>query len=139
MYLKAGSYSITLTTGTNTSPQCISTITKNNVVDLETAGDIVLPNIFKPRPSGEPSDVIEERGYKNYLFYPPVLSPTRKYHFAIFNRWGQLLYETSDPTRGWNGYFKGRLCDEGVYIYKIEGVFETGQSFSKMGDVTLMR
>jgi PKD repeat protein len=139
MYLKAGTYSITLTVGTYTNPQCITTLTKANAVDLENAGDIILPNTFKPSASGEPSDEIQERGYKNYLFYPPVLSPTRKYRLMIFNRWGQLLFETTSPTRGWNGYFKGRLCDEGVYIYKIEGVFETGQSFSKMGDITLLR
>ncbi len=139
MYLKAGTYDISLTVGTYTDPQCIATYVKSDAVDLENAGDIILPNSFKPRSAGEPSDVIPERGYKNYLFYPPVLSPTRKYSFMIFNRWGQLLFETTNPEEGWNGYFKGRMCDEGVYIYKIEGVFETGQSFSKMGDVLLLR
>jgi hypothetical protein len=68
-----------------------------------------------------------------------VISPVRKYRFRVYTRWGQLLFDTVDPARGWNGYFKGRLCDEGVYIYKVEGVFETGQSFSKMGDITLLR
>ncbi len=138
MYLKAGQYDITLTTGTYTDPQCVNVLTIPSAVELENAGDIILPNTFKPYTDGPPSDQITQ-GYQNYLFFPPVLSPTRKYYFCVVNRWGQLLFETTDPNTGWNGYFKGRLCDEGVYIYKIEGVFETGQSFSKMGDILLIR
>ena len=138
MYLKAGTYKISLTVGTYTDPQCISKLIKTDAVDLETSGDIIIPNIFKPLVTGEPSDVIQERGYKNYLFYP-VLSPVRKYHLVIYSRVGQLLFETNDPKRGWNGYYKGRLCDEGVYTYRIEGVYETGQTFNKMGDVTILR
>ena len=139
MYLKKGNYSVTLTSGTYTNPQCISVAKLDNAVELENAGDIILPNVFKPRTSGEPSDVIPERGYKNYLFYPPVVTPVVKYHFVIYSRWGQKLYETHDPGCGWNGYFRGRLCDEGVYTYKIDGVYQTGQSFSIIGDVTLLR
>jgi PKD repeat protein len=139
MYLKAGDFTITLTTGTYTNPQCISVKTIPNAVELENSGDIILPNIFKPRPDGEPSDIIPDRGYKNDLFYPPVVSPVRKYHFVVYNRVGQLLYETNDPGKGWTGYFRGRLCDEGMYVYEIEGVFETGQSFKKIGDILLLR
>jgi PKD repeat protein len=139
IYLKAGNYSITLTVGTNTDPQCIAKITKSDAVELENSGDIVLPNVFKPRPSGEPPSTIPTQGYKNDLFYPPAMSPVRKYSFMIFTRWGQKIFETNDPTEGWNGYFRGRLCDEDVYQYKIEGVFETGQSFMRMGNVALLR
>ena len=139
MYLKAGDYTITLTVGTYTDPQCIAVKTIPNAVELQNAGDIILPNVFKPRPEGEPSDVIPDRGYKNYLFYPPVASPVIKYRFMVFSRVGQLLYETTDQNRGWTGYFRGRLCDEGVYIYQIEGVFETGQSFNRVGDILLLR
>jgi PKD repeat protein len=139
MYLKAGSYPITLTAGTYTDPVCESSMTREDAVDLENAGDIILPNIFKPYPWGEPSPDIQDRGYKNNLFYPPVISPVRKYHFVIYSRTGQLLFETTNPRHGWNGYFKGRICEEGVYTFKIEGVYETGQSFYKMGDVTLLR
>jgi PKD repeat protein len=139
VYRKAGRYDITLTAGTNTAPQCINSYTLSGAVDLENAGDIILPNSFKPSQSGETDGVVDPAGYQNELFYPPVLSPTRKYRLTIFSRWGQKLYETTDPNMGWNGYYRGRLCDEGVYVYKIEGVFETGQSFSKVGDILLLR
>ncbi|MCL2511744.1 MAG: gliding motility-associated C-terminal domain-containing protein [Bacteroidales bacterium] len=45
----------------------------------------------------------------------------------IFNRWGQLIYENTDRNRGWNGYFKGRLCEEGVYMYRIEECLRMGR------------
>ena len=139
MYRKAGVYDITLTVGTYTNPECSTSKTKYSAVTLENSGDIILPNIFKPNPSGEPSDVIPTGGYRNFLFYPPVLSPTKKYSMMIFTHWGQLIYHTTDPNKGWNGYFNGRLCSEDVYFYRLEGVFETGQSFLKIGDVILFR
>jgi PKD repeat protein len=58
MYSKSGSFNITLTVGTYTNPQCSTTITKTDAVKLENAGDIILPNAFKPAASGEPSDVV---------------------------------------------------------------------------------
>jgi hypothetical protein len=105
----------------------------------EDGGYYIDPETGERVPSGEPSDVIPDRGYRNYLFYPPILSPLRKYHMVIYSRLGIMLYETFDHGKGWNGYYRGKLCDEGVYIYKIEGVFETGQSFSKIGDILLLR
>ena len=139
MYMKSGEYTVTLTVGTDTDPQCVSVKTLPNSVELKNAGEMIMPNTFRPRSDGEPSDVIPDRGYKNYLFYPPVASPVTQYRFTIYSRWGQKLYETNDPDRGWTGYFRGRLCDEDVYIYEIKGVFETGQSFMKFGDILLLR
>lgn len=39
------------------------------------------------------------------------------YHLAIFNRWGELLFETSDFNQGWDGFYKGRLVQEDVYVW----------------------
>ena len=138
-YFKAGKYDITLTATSNTSPPCTSSLTVYNAVELESAGDIILPNAFKPIPSGDPGDDIPTGGNKNFLFFPPVLSPTEKYSMTIYSRTGQLVYKTDDPNKGWNGYFRGSLCEEGVYVYVVEGVFTTGRSFKKMGDVVLLR
>jgi len=141
MYTKAGDYTISLTVGTYTHPTCSTTVSKTDIVRLESAGDIILPNVFRPITTGEPSDEIPDRGYKNYLFFPPVISEIEdgQYSFMIYSRWGQLIYKTNDPNRGWNGYFRGRLCDEGVYMYRIEGRYKTGQTFTKIGDLLLMR
>ena len=100
---------------------------------------IELPTVFRPNSKVEPTDVISDNGNKNYLFYPSIISSVKEYSMKIFNRLGELLYQTNNQNSGWNGYFKGSLCNEGVYFYKIDGVFETGQSFAKMGDILVLR
>jgi len=57
----------------------------------------------------------------------------------VFNRWGELLFETHDVRIGWDGYFKGQLCPQDVYVWKVKYRSLTGQGFEKMGDVTLYR
>jgi gliding motility-associated-like protein len=43
----------------------------------------------------------------------------KTYHFSIYNRWGQLIFETSDISQGWDGTFLGNQAEQGSYIYKI--------------------
>ncbi|TRZ69755.1 MAG: hypothetical protein D4R97_09460, partial [Bacteroidetes bacterium] len=38
----------------------------------------------------------------------------------IFNRFGEEIFSTDDPISGWDGRFKGQLCPDGAYVYKIE-------------------
>jgi len=51
--------------------------------------------------------------------FKPVMIGVHDYHFKIFNRWGQILFETSDQEEGWNGYCNGRICPADTYVYKI--------------------
>ncbi len=67
-----------------------------------------LPNAFTPGRADGVNDV-----------YKPTLYGVYDYRFLIFDRWGQLIYETSNPEDGWNGCIKHRLCQEDVYVYKI--------------------
>jgi gliding motility-associated-like protein len=57
----------------------------------------------------------------------------------VFNRWGELLFETKDPEAGWNGYYHGRLCQQDVYVYKIIATYSDGQSVTRVGDIHLIR
>ncbi len=59
--------------------------------------------------------------------------------FRIYNRWGQLVFETQDIDQGWDGTLKGIPQANGVYIYQIEAVTPNGQIFKKNGNVTLVR
>ncbi|HSH65580.1 MAG TPA: PKD domain-containing protein, partial [Bacteroidia bacterium] len=67
-----------------------------------------LPNAFTPGESAGLNDI-----------YKPTLYGVHDYHFMIFDRWGQKLFETLNPDEGWNGYINNRLCQQDVYIYKI--------------------
>jgi gliding motility-associated-like protein len=60
-------------------------------------------------------------------------------YFRIFNRWGNLLFETNNIDQGWNGSFKSEPQPFGVYVYEIQAVSVTGQIFTKKGNVTLLR
>ena len=139
LYQKAGTYTVTLTIGTYSEPSCSTSMTLYDIIEIENAGNIVLPNLFRPDPTGEQPDDIPDGGYKNYLFFPPILSPTASYSMKIYHRLGILLYETDDPKKGWNGYYRGNICEEGAYIYRIEGVFQNGQSFMDVGTVLILR
>ena len=69
----------------------------------------------------------------------PVQEGVTKFHMMIYNRWGELLFESFDKHYGWNGYYKGRLCNKDVYVYKLQLEFSDGSAKTLAGDVTLVR
>jgi gliding motility-associated-like protein len=75
---------------------------------------------------------------KNHIIKPEGFG-FGKVMFRIYNRWGQKLFETTDPRRGWDGTFKGVLQPMDVYVYTLEVEFTDGTKASKKGDITLIR
>ena len=86
-----------------------------------------VPNAFTPGRFGENS-VVKVRGFG-----------ISKLIFRIYNRWGQLVFESNDPNLGWNGTFKGTVQPMDVYAYIVEAVFFDGTRASKKGDITLLK
>ncbi len=115
---------------TGTSKDCVDTAMVN-VGDLPTySTDVQMPNAFSPNGDG-----------KNDVFRP-VFKIDRAYtidHFTVYNRYGQLIYTTSNMNSGWDGYYKGRLQDQGVYYYIVKIRFMDGSEKTLKGDVTLIR
>ena len=62
-----------------------------------------------------------------------------KMTLRIYNRWGQLVFQSTDQDTGWNGTYQGILQPMGVYAYTLEAEFSDGRHVSKKGDVTLIR
>lgn len=65
-------------------------------------------------------------------------------NLAIYDRWGNGLYAradlpVNDPNAGWDGYYRGKLMDPGVYVYVIEVELIDGSTRIYKGDVTLVR
>ena len=63
---------------------------------------------------------------------------------AIYNRWGELMFEArdinaNDPGMGWDGTFRGSIIEPDVFIYVIDVNCETGEPFSFKGDISLVR
>lgn len=64
----------------------------------------------------------------------------QQYHFMIFNRWGDLVFETDNPQQRWNGRDKNNgLAESGVYYYHTKMTLPHGDEYEKKGDVTLLR
>jgi len=57
----------------------------------------------------------------------------------IYNRWGELVYQTSDVDQGWNGTVNGKQAPLGTYIYYAELVDDMGINFVKSGEIILIR
>ena len=59
--------------------------------------------------------------------------------FRIYNRWGQLMFESNDRRIGWDGKFKGKEQPMDVYAYTLDAEFFDGKKVKKQGDITLLR
>ena len=60
-------------------------------------------------------------------------------YFRVFNRWGQLLYETRKPGEGWNGILKGNQQATQTVVWMIQGVGLDGVQYKKQGSAVLLR
>ena len=61
------------------------------------------------------------------------------FSFKIFDRWGEKVFESSDPNYGWDGTYRNKPVDTGVFIYTVDGFLSSGVEVKKKGNVTLLR
>jgi len=106
--------------------QCSS---KDTMTVRVTCGDFYLPNAFVPT-SGNPGS--NRFGILNN-------EVIKLSFFRIYNRYGQLVFETTDPSQKWDGIFNGTLAEQGVYAWIAEGFCQSGKPIKKTGNVTLLR
>ena len=59
-------------------------------------------------------------------------------HMRVFTRRGELVFETHEVYRGWDGYMHQEGAPGDVYVWMAEGKWKDGESFSLRGDVTLV-
>lgn len=98
-----------------------------NVTGGETS--LYIPNAFTPD-----NDGINE-------VFTPIGQGITEYHFMVFNRWGQMLFESKDINKGWDGKFKENLCQTGLYTWVLEyGTICEGERYwRKYGLVMLLK
>lgn len=58
---------------------------------------------------------------------------------SIYDRWGELIFETKSKDKGWDGTYKGKEASSGVYVYKLEVVYADKEKETKSGNITLIR
>jgi gliding motility-associated-like protein len=88
---------------------------------------IFVPNAFTPDGDGL-NDALFVRGANLNGLY-----------FAVYNRWGELVFETNNQSMGWDGKFKGQSVSPDVYGFYLKCTCGDGQSYFKKGNVTLIR
>lgn len=87
-----------------------------------------VPNAFSPNGDG-----------LNDVFRPIPVGMTRPEYFRIFNRFGQLIFETNQYLKGWDGTYKGKPVDMGTYIWILKGEDRFGRPVELKGTVILVR
>jgi gliding motility-associated-like protein len=88
---------------------------------------IEVPNIMTPNGDG----ANDEFKFKNPENIP--ITVTR-----VFNRWGEMMFESSSPTATWDGSYQGVPVNPGVYVYVIEGGCPFSR-FTRSGNVTVIK
>jgi len=66
------------------------------------------PNAFTPNGDG-----------KNDTFKPHITGPMYDYNLSIYNRWGELIFQSKEASKGWDGRYKDVLVDEGTYVWLL--------------------
>jgi gliding motility-associated-like protein len=107
-------------------------------IEITPVYDITTPNIFTPDPDGGGNGAYNPWDLGNDVFYP-FIRYVKDYRMRVFNRWGELIFESNDPNRGWDGYYRGQLSPQDVYVYQLWVRFVDGKERQVLGDLTLMR
>ncbi|MBL7932091.1 MAG: gliding motility-associated C-terminal domain-containing protein, partial [Bacteroidia bacterium] len=119
----AGRYPVALTVSDGNG--CADTVIKT--VEILPDFSFYIPNAFTPNDDG-----------RNDFFYP-VAKGVKFYEMLVFDRWGDEIFQTTDLSEGWNGYYKNEACKQDSYVWKIKLTTFGGEEKEYTGNVLLIR
>lgn len=135
-YRKYGSYNVQLIAASESG--CLDTTVIFNA--FSSSGSFIeFPNAFIPNPTGPSGGYFSTKSDEASQIFHPAFSEVVEYQLRIFSKRGVLIFESNDVNYGWDGYYKGQLCDPGVYVWKVRGNFINNVQFAKAGDLTLLK
>ncbi len=97
------------------------------IIDVSFHGNIFVPNAIMPSNPQKELNTFMVKGYG-----------LKKWHIQIFNNFGQLIWESTkldsngSPTEGWDGTYKGKIVEQGVYIWQVSGILLNGEPWKGM-------
>lgn len=95
---------------------------------FKTGPSVFVPTAFTPNSDGR-NDVLR-----------PIAAGIKKIdYFSIYNRWGQLIFTTAEPNRGWDGTLQGAAQTSGTYVWMVKATDYTGKTYVNKGTVILIR
>ncbi len=119
-YGDGGTYTVVLTVSNDGG--CSATTSQLISIDDR----IVVPNVFSPDGDGVND------------FFTITSGGLKSYSLIIVNRWGNVVFESDNPTVHWDGTSNGKACDEGVYFYQLQAASGTNE-YAFDGMVTLIK
>jgi gliding motility-associated-like protein len=99
-----------------------------NVKVFKVDPDLYVPTGFSPNGDG-----------LNDVLKPIVLGMKELKYFRVYNRWGILLFSTSQIGKGWDGTYKGKGQDPGAYVWMVEGTTFRNEKKFRKGSVILIK
>jgi len=91
--------------------------------------EMLIPNSFTPNEDN-----------KNDYFFPVLQCEYSYFSFTVYDKWGNQIFTTNSTSGKWDGRFKGNLCEEDIYVYKIESTEKgTDKKVPRSGRVSLIR
>lgn len=112
----------------STNYDCVSEICE--YIEISGVNTYYIPNAFTP----------DGDEYNNTFFPVSFGFSDEDYSFKIFDRWGEIIFESREPNLGWDGNYQGRQMQDGVYTWTLTGKDQfTGNSILEKGHVALIR
>ncbi|MBS1927980.1 MAG: gliding motility-associated C-terminal domain-containing protein [Bacteroidetes bacterium] len=87
-----------------------------------------IPNAFSPNGDG-----------LNDVFIPTPVNMVKTNYFKVYNRLGQMVFETNEWRKGWDGRYLGKIQPIGAYVWVIQGIDKAGKTIQMKGTVLLVR
>lgn len=109
------------------SANCVDTACMTVFVEPLICGEVFVPSAFSPNNDGM-NDILYVRG--NCIV---------KMTFRVYNRWGEKVYEGSDPAQGWDGTLNGKPLNSAVFVYDLIATLIDGSEVKMKGNVSLVK
>jgi gliding motility-associated-like protein len=122
LYNDSGRYTVCLVVNDNNS--CADTSCQDVTSYLTKVAGV--PSAFSPNGDGS-NDVLYVRGYRIAAM-----------DLRIYDRWGDMIFESTSQSKGWDGTYKGQLQAPQVFAYTLSVTFSDGSSMKKTGSITLL-
>lgn len=123
LYSDSGTFHVCLVA--SNEHNCTDTACKDIKVDIDKVAGV--PSAFSPNGDGE-NDVLYVRGFR-----------IKTLHLRVYNRWGNVIFETDTKDKGWDGTYKGQPQPAEVYAYTLDVTYLDGSTKQVNGSITLLR
>lgn len=127
---------VTFSINTDSVTYKVKAYTKENCFALDT----IKIKVFRTVPSIFIADAFTPNNDGlNDIIKPVCVGITKLNYFNIYNRWGEMLFTTSQIGKGWDGRFNGTKQNSGTFVYTVEGIDYLGNTITKKGTIVLIQ